>query len=257
MPDLTPPDLKATDTQNPPDHTAAQSQRSDPLSGLHKMSTTAGLGTTEYVAINAPAVFALILGLASVLAIVDNILLVVPVAGIICAIVAMRQISNSNGTQTGRGLAIIGLLLSLAFGGYVVANQLTEASRTRADREAISQLVQSFGRDIIAGNFQAAYEKFTPRFASRVPLEQFERSLAPRREFPVYGKLESVEAASIFDFESDPTTGVRLGAVRVNFKYENLEQPAQEDAVFRKADGKWQFENLPALFPAQGQQQQQ
>jgi hypothetical protein len=256
MPDLTPPELTPPDTHSHPDRPVDSSNAADPLSGLHKMSTTAGLGTTEYVAINAPAVFALILGLASVLAIVDNILLVVPIAGIVCAIVAMKQISNSNGTQTGRGLAIIGLLLSLGFGGYVVVNQLTEASRTRADREQIAKLVEAFGRDLIAGNYQAAYAKFSPRFASRVPLEQFERTMATRREFPVYGKLDGVTAASIFDFQSDPASGVRLGAVRVNFKYANLDQPAQEDAVFRKVDGEWRIENLPTLFPSQQQQQQ-
>src|SRR5688500_6062526 len=126
MPELTP-----TDTQTPPQNRADSSTGDDPLSHLHKMSTTAGLGSTEYVAINAPSVFALIFGLASVMAIFDNILLIIPLAGLVCAILALRQISQSNGTQTGRGLAIGGLLLSLAFGGYVVANQLTEATRTR------------------------------------------------------------------------------------------------------------------------------
>ena len=47
-------------------------------------------------------------------------------------------------------LAIIGMLLSLGFGGYVLVNQLTEASRTRADREEIAKLVDAFSGDAVA-----------------------------------------------------------------------------------------------------------
>src|SRR3954452_11695166 len=91
----------------------------DPLSSLYKMSRTAGLGTTEYVAINGAAVTAAILGLASALAIMADVLLVIPLVGIIFAIVALRQISHSSGTQGGRALAWAGLVLSLAFAAIV------------------------------------------------------------------------------------------------------------------------------------------
>lgn len=246
MPELTP-TTPQTETQT----------GDDPLSHLHKMSTTAGLGTTEYVAVNAVAVFALIFGLASVLAIVDSILLIVPVAGLCCAVLALRQISQSNGTQTGRLLAVVGLVLSLAFGGYVVGNHLTEASRTRADREQISALVDAFGKDVIAGRYAEAYARLAPRLTARVTPEQFERTMAPRREFAVYGKLDSVKTSSLFHFQTDPSTGARVGAVRINFKYANVEQPAQEDAIFRKIDGKWMLEDMPEIFPSQQQQQQQ
>src|SRR5436190_20522337 len=83
----------------------------DPLARLHKMSTTAGLGTTEYVAINPLAVASIFLGVASLLALLDNLLLAVPVLAIICSVWALSQIRNSGGTQSGRALAILGLLL--------------------------------------------------------------------------------------------------------------------------------------------------
>src|SRR2546423_3462881 len=85
----------------------------DPLARLHKMSTTAGLGTTEYVAINPMAVATIFLGAASALALMDVTLLAVPVVTIVVGIVALRQIARSGGTQTGRGLAWGGLLLAL------------------------------------------------------------------------------------------------------------------------------------------------
>src|SRR5438046_4707720 len=83
----------------------------DPLARLHKMSTTAGLGTTEYVAINPVSVTAFFAGLASGLALLDPILLAVPVLAIVLSIVALHQISRSAGTQTARGLARGGLLV--------------------------------------------------------------------------------------------------------------------------------------------------
>src|SRR5438046_6344222 len=89
--------------------------QSDPLGSLHKMSTTAGVGSGDYVAINGVAVWAMVLGLASSLAILDAVLLIIPIAAIIFAIVALRQIANSNGTQSGRVLASAGLTLALGF----------------------------------------------------------------------------------------------------------------------------------------------
>src|SRR4051794_6354462 len=71
----------------------------DPLAHLHRMSTTAGLGSGEYVAINGAAVFGFILGLASALCLFEEtILLVIPLVGAITSIVALRQIAKSNGT---------------------------------------------------------------------------------------------------------------------------------------------------------------
>src|SRR4051812_15392834 len=100
------------------------SAESDALAHLHKMSTTAGLGTTEYVAINPLAVTSIFLGLASALALLDNTLLSLPIATLICSIFALRQISRSGGTQTGRGLAVLGLLLALIFSGVVLARSI-------------------------------------------------------------------------------------------------------------------------------------
>src|SRR4051794_6725127 len=84
----------------------------DPLSHLHKMSTTAGLGSTDYVAVNGVAVATIFMGLASSLALLDVTLLAIPLVTVVLAIIALRQIANSNGTQTGRLLAWGGLVLA-------------------------------------------------------------------------------------------------------------------------------------------------
>ena len=109
--------------QRPDSHQQPDSG-ADPLAHLHKMSTTAGLGTTEYVAINPLAVATVFLGLASALALLDNTLLAIPVLALIGAIFSLRQIARSGGTQTGKGLAVLGLLLAVGFSGIVLARSM-------------------------------------------------------------------------------------------------------------------------------------
>src|SRR5436309_10235622 len=97
--------------KRPADASTDNSGQDDLLAHLHKMSTTAGLGTTEYVAINPLAVATVFLGAASALALLDHTLLAIPVLAVVCAIVALRQVIRSGGTQTGRGIAVLGLVL--------------------------------------------------------------------------------------------------------------------------------------------------
>src|SRR5262245_38263315 len=133
MPDSQPP---STDSMSRP-VSGNGDQVADPLAGLHPMSRTAGLGAQDYVAINPVAVTTLLLGLASSLALVTGMLLIIPIAGIICAIVGLWQIRNSNGTQSGRLLASSGMGLCIVFAGLVGARQIAIDIRDRADRDAV------------------------------------------------------------------------------------------------------------------------
>jgi hypothetical protein len=122
----------------------------DPLAHLHKMSTTAGLGTTDYVAVNGMSIVALILGVASSLSLFANELLVIPIVAVVLAIVAFFQIRDSNGTQTGKGLAAVGLVCALAFVGLVGGRLMFQIIGNRSDEQAIDQLIaqldQPFGQ---------------------------------------------------------------------------------------------------------------
>ena len=90
----------------------------DPLGKLHHHTVaTAGVGTQRYVAINPTAVAAPDAGFGSILVFLSSMLLVIPLAGLICGIIAVVQVRRSNGTQTGMGLAVGGILLCLGFGG--------------------------------------------------------------------------------------------------------------------------------------------
>src|SRR5271155_3285734 len=95
----------------------------DPLLHLHKMSTTAGLGSQDYVAVNVTSVVAVLFGLASLLAIASPVLLVFPIVGVALSLIALRQVRNSNGTQTGIALAVLGLVLSGAITAVIFSYQ--------------------------------------------------------------------------------------------------------------------------------------
>src|SRR5438874_8696362 len=164
----------------------------DPLAKLHKMSTTAGVASQQYVAINTAAVLAASLGVASALSIFTSLLLIIPVAGLIVSIVAWRQIANSNGTETGKPLALVGLALSLLFGGGVLARDLIEAAHDRANARQMDASVQQLTAALKAGNYNAAYDLFAPAFQARVSPEEFAKKWTDVQVPSYYGPLQSL-----------------------------------------------------------------
>jgi hypothetical protein len=222
----------------------------DPLAHLHRMSTTAGLGSGEYVAINGAAVFALIVGIVSALCLFEETLfIVIPLVGVITAMVALRQIARSNGTQTGRGLAVIGLVLSIAFGGWMIYRKATERSRQSADRAAIESLIKQYGDTVRDGKFDQAYGLFSSRFAERVPLQTFTDRMRFVQEAPTYGKLKGATWNGLAEFETDPTTGAVNGIAAIMLEFEKAPRPIRQDAFFHKDRSEWRIENLPEMFP--------
>ena len=114
----------------------------DPLARLHKMSTTAGLGVGEYVAINPMSVAALVVGLASAMAMLDPILLAIPVVALVLGLIAFRQIKKGGGTQKGYVLVALGVVASIAFAGIVGTHEVIfrppprRSSRSRGRRRS-------------------------------------------------------------------------------------------------------------------------
>ena len=221
----------------------------DPLAHLHKMSTTAGLGSGDYVAVNGTAVFAIILGVASAFAFMDRVFLVIPLAGIVASIVAWRQISQSNGTQTGRTLAIIAALLSLGMGGAVFARQIAESIRNREDRAAIQKLVLDLGEQIKAGNVDGAYAMYTERFRGVFPIETFRTTATALRDHPILGKLKGTTWNGLVEFQKDDATGAEFAVTAMQFDFEKSPNGFRESPVLRKINGQWQIDQMNELFP--------
>ncbi|MCC6423241.1 MAG: DUF4190 domain-containing protein [Phycisphaerales bacterium] len=224
----------------------------DSIRNLHRMSTTAGVGSQDYVAINGTAIAAVVLGLASSLSLVNNILLVVPLTGIVFAIVALRQISNSGGTQGGRSLAWAGILLSVGFAGYGLAQQVIQAQATKQDRQEVGKLIDQFSTELAAGNFQQVYQLFSGHFREdRVDLQEFTNRLKPVQVNPLYGNLKKVGWNGLAEFRIDPRLGYQQAVTLLDFDFEKTQMPLRVDAHFRKEGNQWKIDDIPQFFAKQ------
>jgi hypothetical protein len=221
------------------------------LKGLHHMSTTAGL-SQEYVAVNTLSVVALVLGLASMMALIHIVLLIVPAAGVVCALVSIRQINRSSGTQTGKVLAWTGLVLSLVFTVLVLGRQAAQAAQDRRDQQEIAVVIDRFAGHIRDGEFEAAHAMFSSRFRQRVSLSQFTQTMRGFRENPIYGRMQTMDWNRRASFQEHPTEDIRYGNVMVVIHFDQVEAPFRQPLVVRKTAGQWEIEDWPSMFPAEG-----
>lgn len=228
-----------------------QASTPDPLGRLYHMSTTAGVGVQEYVAINPTAIAALLLGFASALVIFSTVMLIVPVAGLICAVIAIVQIRRSNQTQTGMLLAIGGMLLSLALGGGRFAYDAITLTRHASDQRQIAALMHDFGDDLAAGRYQEAYQRFDDRFRQRVSFQTFQTAFDAYRKLPRYGAITSVSwNQETMDIKPQPDSDVVDALAMGFFRFQNSVGPARILMDFQKSAGTWQIDDIPDLFPS-------
>ena len=227
-------------TKSPP-----ESPDDDPLAHLHKMSTTAGLGSGDYVAVNGTAVFALLLGVASALALMTEVLLIIPLVCVIAAVVAWGQIRHSNGTQTGKGLVLVAMALGLGMGGFVLGRWATEDYRTREDRKAIQKVITEFGEKLKADDTAGAYQLFSDRFMGRVDQATFTNRLKALQDY--FGKVASADWNGLVEFQADEATGGRFALTSILLKLEK--QQLKDTAVLHKSGDRWQLEAMNEIFP--------
>lgn len=233
---------------NPAESNAPVAGQSDPLAKLYHMSTTAGVGTQEYVAINPVAIVALLLGFASVLVILSGVLLIVPVAAATCGIIALIQIRRSNQTQTGTWLAAGGLLLALLLGAGRAASDLVTTTRHRADQQQLASLLRSLGDDLAAGRYDEAYKLFDDRFRERVTYTTFETAFAGFKDVPHVGALRSVQWNNE-PMEFRDSEGVTIAVGMGIFGFQDQADPSRMLVQFQKSDSQWQIDNIPNIFP--------
>jgi hypothetical protein len=232
-----------------PSAARAGEEAPDPLARLKKMSTTAGVGSQEYVAVNPAAVAALLLGVASLLVFVHDVLLLIPLAGIVCAVIAWRQIRNSNGTQTGRLMALAGLVLCLAVAGGRLAWKAVGGWSNRADNAEIQRLISELGTHLSHQEYQAGYDLFTPRFKQRVSPQKFADAYKDMQANPVGGGIKGMEWNRLVEFEEDRQSKTRLAYTMAFFSFNNAPEPGRVSVVLLKEGGRWLIDDLPSLFP--------
>src|SRR3954466_12286732 len=189
MPELEPPSKTAQPAAEP----------ADPIAHLHKMSTTAGVGSQDYVAINNSAIVSVILGLSTALAFLGIPFLIVGAAGIVFGIIAIVQIRHSNGTQGGLGLAVLGILLSLALAGSVATASIIDWRHQEEEKAQINQVLNQLGQNIAAEQYDKAYQLFSPEFQSIFKLQVFLDQLKIYQQY--LGKIESMTSNDAFQFQ--------------------------------------------------------
>jgi hypothetical protein len=224
---------------------------SEALSHLYKMSPTAGVATTDYAAINSVSIVAFLLGLAGVLSLFAPILLIVPAIGLLLGIIALIQIRDSNRTQTGSGFAVLGVVLALAFGGFVVGKDFISWRHKRADEAQISVLVTKIGDDLAAARYDKAYALFSERFRGRVSSENFVHTMTGFNGIPRLGGMKGFRwNGEDMVFESNPDTGDQTVTAMVFLNFENAPDPQRENMIFVREGGNWVIEDIPQMFPS-------
>lgn len=250
------------DLQDQPARNAAESQAPTPSGGggapadspgvdhlahLFTMSTTSAAAATEYAAINTTSVIALLLGLASVVALYDWLLLVVPLVAVIVGVVAWVQIGRSNGTQTGRGMALAGIALGLLLGALVGVRAAADAARTRSDRREIAQLISTVGQKVSAGDYDGAYALFSDKFKSYVTREQFAQTWSGMQADPAAGRIQSFTWNGRAEFDKT-AAGVEVAGAGTDWRWEKYPQPLFYQMFFTKPGDHWIVDSIPTLF---------
>lgn len=241
----------ASSTAPVADHTDPAAD-TDPLLHLHKMSTTAGLGSQDYVAVNVPSVVAVLFGLASLLAIASPVLLVFPIVGVGLSLIALRQVRQSNHTQTGAGLAILGLVFSGVITAVIFSYQGWQAIHRRADQRDIAALVQKYGELLNQRKFNEAYDLFDSDFQNRVSKQAFIVALTQiQNQAPLIPPIDAMMWNGLADFhQDDADTETADSVIKIHFKDYDLGMEREPIHFKRSGDGPWQIDNIPEEFPS-------
>lgn len=223
------------------------------LSHLYHMSTTAGVGAQEYVAINIFAVLAVILGLASTLLLMgwDNltlffVLLVVPVAGIISALISLVQIRGSNGTQAGIGWASVGVLLALLLVGSVGWHHVQYQKVVQQEQKVIGALVTQFATDLQTKDYAAARGLFTAEFQHDWPLPKFTSQVTNVLNNERLGKMVSVRMGERLAMLEGSSSKRAAGQIFIDFE---KQKDAPIIVQYEKVDDTWRIASCD-LWPA-------
>jgi len=223
----------------------------DPLLHLHKMSTTAGLGSQDYVAVNVTSVVAVLFGLASLLAIASPALLVFPIVGVALSLAALRQVRQSNGTQTGGGLAILGLLFSGIITAVIFSYQGVQALHTRADKQAIAALCQKYGELLDQRKYADAYDLFDSDFQNRVSKSAFINTLTSiQNQGALIPPIDRISLNGLAEFHADDT-GTETADSVMKIHFQGIDTGEERQAVHfkRSGDSPWMIDNIPSQFP--------
>jgi hypothetical protein len=219
----------------------------DPLHNLYRMSRTAGLGSGDYVAINNTSIVALLLGLASSLALLFPSAIVVGAAAVVCGIIALVQIRSSNGTETGRVFAALGILLGLGLAGAAAGKLVIANVQHRRDEAAIGQVIKQLSDHIVAKRYSEAYQTlFSDNFKGAFNEAEFARRW--EAHIPVLGEIQSIGWGGRAEIQDVRATGERRAVVSSSAKFSKFPDSATQPIGLVYHEGEWMIDSIAQLF---------
>ena len=130
------------------------------------MTTPQEADLQGYGAVSPLAVGALLLGLASFLAMSSLLLLVVPVLAVLIALFALRQIATSDGAFIGRTPAVIGLAAALLFASIAIATVVSRNHMLQSQAKAFGDAWVELVRE---GDLDRAHQLHLPSDGRQLP----------------------------------------------------------------------------------------
>ena len=155
----------------------------------------------QYQSLSLVAVAALVLGILSPLVLITPILVIVPLAAVGLAIVALSQISASEGNLSGVGLARWGLVLAIVFG---TASFTRNSLRDSLYREELTVAIEPWLDHVSQSQFDEAKKHMTFR-----SVKKFTTDLPVLSVVPIYRDQLITEA-----FAQDKAIRSILGLLR-------------------------------------------
>jgi hypothetical protein len=114
--------------------------------------------TNEYRSLSVLAIMSFIAGLASPLAFGHPLLMVVPLAGVVISLLALRQIAANEGVMAGRWAALAGLVLCVVF---AVAPFTREYVLRTVRTKQATEFARSWINLVLNGNTESAFRLTT------------------------------------------------------------------------------------------------
>ena len=190
----------------------------------------------EYRPLCVTAIFALLLGLASAVSLINPVLSIVPLAAVATAIVALKQIAAAPQGVSGRSLAISGLCLAAMFLGWGLAQNLYHQSQVaRKARE----FADDWLRVLATGDLPRAYELHAAREFRQDP-----HSIQPR-----VSRVKGESEAELMDFFRDPAVEEFLASgPNVPFRFEEIVQQTR-GPLYDRVVLKYTFDGKRGTFP--------
>lgn len=235
---------------------AVEDRRRDPaMRALYQMSRTAGVGLQDYAAVNNLAVIGVFCAI--IAALLYLLLWEVPIypffvaAGLILGVVSFVQIAKSNGTQTGKGIAIAAALLSLVVGGYAGVRGAMIAAEDKRHVASIGQVIAGLGESVKTQDWKRGYGLMDEAFQKRVSADEFQTKLGFVRSYQgmtIDSFAIKPESTRIVRDTAGNVSAETLLFIRLADSAGKVTEPGSVPCILFPYGAEWKIHDIPDLF---------